>query len=75
MTIKILSYWNSGRYTWFNGSKTEKCENKNINLIGEQKISDIRNLKIDKRLFGGSMTTSLGGIGESFFTPIIIILK
>ena len=32
-----------------------------------------RNLKIDKKeLFGGSMTiTSLGGIGGSFFTPII----
>ena len=30
-------------------------------------------LKIDKKeLFGGSMTiTSLGGIGGSFFTPII----
>ncbi|HJM78855.1 MAG TPA: 2-oxo acid dehydrogenase subunit E2, partial [Candidatus Pelagibacter bacterium] len=32
-----------------------------------------RNLKINKKeLFGGSMTiTSLGGIGGSFFTPII----
>ena len=32
-----------------------------------------RNLKIDKKeFFGGSMTiTSLGGIGGSFFTPII----
>ena len=39
-----------------------------------KKISEeCRNLKIDKKeLFGGSMTiTSLGGIGGSFFTPII----
>jgi Pyruvate/2-oxoglutarate dehydrogenase complex, dihydrolipoamide acyltransferase (E2) component, and related enzymes len=39
-----------------------------------KKISDdCRNLKIDKKeFFGGSMTiTSLGGIGGSFFTPII----
>jgi hypothetical protein len=37
-------------------------------------ISDkCRNLKIEKKeFFGGSMTiTSLGGIGGSFFTPII----
>ena len=39
-----------------------------------KKVSDdCRNLKIDKKEFcGGSMTiTSLGGIGGSFFTPII----
>ena len=45
-------------------------------LIADElkKISEeCRNLKIDKKeLFGGSMTiTSLGGIGGSFFTPII----
>ena len=49
---------------------------KYISLIGTElkKLSDqCRNLKIDKKeLFGGSMTiTSLGGIGGSFFTPII----
>ena len=40
-----------------------------LKLLSEQ----CRNLKIDKKeLFGGSMTiTSLGGIGGSFFTPII----
>ena len=47
-----------------------------INLISSELkiLSDqCRNLKIDKKeLFGGSMTiTSLGGIGGSFFTPII----
>ena len=39
-----------------------------------KKVSDdCRNLKIDKKeFFGGSITiTSLGGIGGSFFTPII----
>ena len=39
-----------------------------------REVSELcRNLKIDKKeLFGGSMTiTSLGGIGGSFFTPII----
>ena len=56
--------------------KLRNADNKNISLIGEElkKISDeCRNLKIDKKeLFGGSMTiTSLGGIGGSFFTPII----
>ena len=56
--------------------KLRNADNKNINLISSElkKISDqCRNLKIDKReLFGGSMTiTSLGGIGGSFFTPII----
>ena len=56
--------------------KLRNADNKNISLIGEElkKLSDeSRNLKIDKKeLFGGSMTiTSLGGIGGSFFTPII----
>jgi len=49
---------------------------KNINFISEElkTVSEkCRNLKIDKKeFFGGSMTiTSLGGIGGSFFTPII----
>mgnify|MGYP001352526946 CR=1 FL=1 len=56
--------------------KLRNVDNKNISLIAEElkKISEeCRNLKIDKKeLFGGSMTiTSLGGIGGSFFTPII----
>jgi len=56
--------------------KLRNAENKNINLISSElkNLSDqCRNLKIDKKeLFGGSMTiTSLGGIGGSFFTPII----
>ena len=56
--------------------KLRNVDNKNISLIGKElkKLSDeCRNLKIDKKeLFGGSMTiTSLGGIGGSFFTPII----
>jgi len=56
--------------------KLRNADNKNISLIGQElkKLSDdCRNLKIDKKeLFGGSMTiTSLGGIGGSFFTPII----
>ncbi|MDC0518429.1 2-oxo acid dehydrogenase subunit E2 [Candidatus Pelagibacter sp.] len=56
--------------------KLRNADNKNISLIGRElkKLSDeCRNLKIDKKeLFGGSMTiTSLGGIGGSFFTPII----
>ena len=56
--------------------KLRNAENKNISLIADElkKISEeCRNLKINKKeLFGGSMTiTSLGGIGGSFFTPII----
>ena len=56
--------------------KLRNADNKNISLIAEElkKISEqCRNLKIDKKeLFGGSITiTSLGGIGGSFFTPII----
>lgn len=56
--------------------KIRNAGNKNILFISEElkKISNLcRNLKIDKKeLFGGSMTiTSLGGIGGSYFTPII----
>ncbi len=56
--------------------KLRNANNKNISLIGKElkKLSEqCKNLKIDKKeLFGGSMTiTSLGGIGGSFFTPII----
>ena len=56
--------------------KLRNAENKNISLIAKElkNLSDeCKNLKIDKKeLFGGSMTiTSLGGIGGSFFTPII----
>ncbi len=56
--------------------KLRNVNNKNINFISNElkTISDkCRNLKIDKKeFFGGSMTiTSLGGIGGSFFTPII----
>ena len=56
--------------------KLRNADNKNISLIANElkKLSDeCKNLKIDKKeLFGGSMTiTSLGGIGGSFFTPII----
>ena len=56
--------------------KLRNVDNKNISLISTElkKISqECRDLKIDKKeLFGGSMTiTSLGGIGGSFFTPII----
>ena len=56
--------------------KLRNVNNKNISLISNElkEISEkCRNLKIDKKeFFGGSMTiTSLGGIGGSFFTPII----
>ena len=56
--------------------KLRNVKDKKISLIADElkKISDeCKNLKIDKKeLFGGSMTiTSLGGIGGSFFTPII----
>ena len=56
--------------------KLRNADNKNISLISMElkKLSEqCKNLKIDKKeLFGGSMTiTSLGGIGGSFFTPII----
>ncbi len=56
--------------------KLRNANNKNLGLINKElkEISDkCRNLKIDKKeFFGGSMTiTSLGGIGGSFFTPII----
>ena len=56
--------------------KIRNADNKNINYISDElkTVSEqCRNLKIDKKeFFGGSMTiTSLGGIGGSFFTPII----
>ena len=56
--------------------KIRDVDKKNINQISKElkKVSDdCRNLKIDKKeFFGGSITiTSLGGIGGSFFTPII----
>jgi|TARA_B110000211_G_scaffold111741_1_gene129813 pyruvate dehydrogenase E2 component (dihydrolipoamide acetyltransferase) len=56
--------------------KIRNVNNKNISHISSElkTISEqCRNLKIDKKeFFGGSMTiTSLGGIGGSFFTPII----
>ena len=56
--------------------KIRNANNKKISHISRElrEVSELcRNLKIDKKeLFGGSMTiTSLGGIGGSFFTPII----
>ena len=56
--------------------KIRNANNKKISLLGRElkEVSELcRNLRIDKKeLFGGSMTiTSLGGIGGSFFTPII----
>ena len=56
--------------------KIRNANNKDISNISIElkKVSeDCRNLKVDKKeFFGGSMTiTSLGGIGGSFFTPII----
>ena len=56
--------------------KIRNVNEKNLNHISLElkDISDkCRKLKIDKKeFFGGSMTiTSLGGIGGSFFTPII----
>ncbi len=56
--------------------KIRNANNKKISLLSNElkEVSELcRNLKIDKKeLFGGSMTiTSLGGIGGSFFTPII----
>jgi pyruvate dehydrogenase E2 component (dihydrolipoamide acetyltransferase) len=56
--------------------KLRNVNNKNIEYISTELKSlseQCRNLKINKKeFFGGSMTiTSLGGIGGSFFTPII----
>ena len=56
--------------------KIRNANEKDINQLSIElkNVSDeCRNLKIDKKeFFGGSMTiTSLGGIGGSFFTPII----
>ena len=56
--------------------KIRNADNKKIEDLSYE-LKDIsekcRNLKIDKKeFFGGSMTvTSLGGIGGTFFTPII----
>ena len=56
--------------------KIRNVDQKKIKEIAEElkKVSDLsKNLKINKKeFFGGSITiTSLGGIGGSFFTPII----
>ena len=56
--------------------KIRNANEKDINQLSKElkKVSyECRNLKIDKKeFFGGSITiTSLGGIGGSFFTPII----
>ena len=56
--------------------KLRNANNKKLSSIADElkELSEqCRSLKIDKKeLFGGSMTiTSLGGIGGSFFTPII----
>ena len=56
--------------------KIRDADKKDINTISSdlKRVSEAcRNLKIDKKeFFGGSITiTSLGGIGGSFFTPII----
>ena len=56
--------------------KIRNANHKKISLLSKElkEVSELcRNLKIDKKeFFGGSMTiTSLGGIGGSFFTPII----
>tara|TARA_Y100001960_G_C14661773_1_gene821231 strand:- start:333 stop:1238 length:906 start_codon:yes stop_codon:yes gene_type:complete len=56
--------------------KIRNVNEKNLNQLSEdlKKVSEqCRKLKIEKKeFFGGSMTiTSLGGIGGSFFTPII----
>ena len=56
--------------------KIRDADKKDINELGQElkKISkQCKDLKIDKKeFFGGSMTiSSLGGIGGSFFTPII----
>ena len=56
--------------------KIRNANEKDINQLSIElkNVSDeCRNLKIDKKeFFGGSITiTSLGGIGGSFFTPII----
>ena len=56
--------------------KIRDVEKKNITALGKElkNVSEAcRNSKVDKKEFyGGSMTiSSLGGIGGSFFTPII----
>jgi len=56
--------------------KIRDVNNKNIKILGKELLDvseKCRKLKIEKKEFyGGSMTiSSLGGIGGSFFTPII----
>ena len=56
--------------------KIRNADNKKISILSKElkEVSELcRKLQIEKKeLFGGSMTiTSLGGIGGSFFTPII----
>ena len=56
--------------------KIRNADNKKISILSKElkEVSELcRKIKIEKKeLFGGSMTiTSLGGIGGSFFTPII----
>ena len=56
--------------------KIRNANEKNISQLNEElkeTSEKCRKLKIDKKeFFGGSITiTSLGGIGGSFFTPII----
>ena len=56
--------------------KIRNADNKKISILSKElkEVSELcKKLKIEKKeLFGGSMTiTSLGGIGGSFFTPII----
>jgi len=56
--------------------KIRDADKKDITELGQElkKIAKLcKNLKIDKKeFFGGSMTiSSLGGIGGSFFTPIV----
>ena len=56
--------------------KIRNVEKKNITMLSKELkvVSEAcRNLKVDKKdFYGGSMTiSSLGGIGGSFFTPII----
>ena len=56
--------------------KIRDVNNKNIKILGKELLDvseKCRKLKIEKKeFFGGSMTiSSLGGIGGSFFTPII----
>ena len=78
--ITLKKYFHVGiAVDTLNGLMVPKIRNanqKNIDQISKdlKKVSDdCRNLKIDKKEFyGGSITiTSLGGIGGTYFTPII----